>query len=92
MVIFAVLILNFSAMLTPYLPINVNDVFSWSIYYLIGSYLGIHWKEAVSPKKPYIPALIFLMVHVLALYLLLYTFKQVGSIFTKYVVLRFSGT
>ena len=61
MVIFAVLILNFSAMLTPYLPINVNDVFSWSIYYLIGSYLGIHWKDAVTSKNPYIPALIFLV-------------------------------
>ena len=94
MVIFAVLILNFSAMLTPYLPIKVNDVFSWGIYYLIGSYLGIHWKEAVSPKKPYIPALIFLMgscisfifafVHVQTGWI--YIYKICGAAFLWYLI------
>ena len=94
MVIFAVLILNFSAMLTPYLPIKVNDVFSWGIYYLIGSYLGIHWKEAVSSKKPYIPALIFLVgscisfiftfVHIQTGWI--YIYKICGAAFLWYLI------
>lgn len=94
MVIFAVLILNFSAMLTPYLPINVNDVFSWSIYYLIGSYLGIHWKDAVTSKKPYIPALIFLVgscisfiftfVHIQTGWI--YIYKVCGAAFLWYLI------
>ena len=93
-VIFAVLILNFSAMLTPYLPINVNDVFSWSIYYLIGSYLGIHWKDAVTSKNPYIPALIFLVgscisfiftfVHIQTGWI--YIYKICGAAFLWYLI------
>ena len=57
--VIAVFALNFSSVLTAYLPIKVNDILGWSIYYLIGSYLGIHWKESISPKRMYIPVLIF---------------------------------
>ena len=94
MVIFAVLILNFSAMLTPYLPINVNDVFSWSIYYLIGSYLGIHWKDAVTSKNPYIPALIFLVASCISFIFTfvhiqtgwIYIYKRCGAAFLWYLI------
>ena len=64
----------------PYLPIKVNDIFSWSTYYFIGSYIGIHWKEAVSPKKSYIPALTFLTGSCIS-FIFAFVYMQTGWVY-----------
>lgn len=79
-VVIAVFILNFSAIFTPYLPIKVNDIFSWSTYYFIGSYIGIHWKKSVSPKKSYIPVLIFFTGSCIS-FLLAFVYMQTGWVY-----------
>lgn len=93
-VVIAVFALNFSSVLTAYLPIKVNDILGWSIYYLIGSYLGIHWKESISPKRMYIPVLIFFIGSCISFIFAfvnvqngwIYIYKMCGAAFLWYLI------
>lgn len=93
-VVVAVFALNFFAVFTAYLPIKVNDIFGWSIYYLIGSYLGIHWETLILPKRKYIPTVIFLIgscVSFIVAYVndqneWIYIYKICGSAFLWYLI------
>lgn len=59
-VVVLIFILNFSAAAVSYLSPRVLGIFEWSPYYLLGSYIGIHWKESVMPKRKTLFTAIFL--------------------------------
>lgn len=79
LVVLSVFALNVSAVFVPYLPVKANDILWWSSYYLIGSYISIHWKEAATPKKTLIyKCVIVSLVSLCISYVLFFVYNQSG--------------